>query len=60
MAGFLVATEDTTNNAVTSGRSNMFSKFIKIVIDIILVLVFFVVMSIIVNAVAATIFGREA
>jgi len=51
--------ENTTNNAVSSGRSNMFSKLTKIVIDVILSFVFFIVMSIIVNAVAAALFGKK-
>lgn len=37
----------------------MFSKSIKIVVDVILSFVFFIVMSIIVNSVAASIFGKK-
>jgi hypothetical protein len=59
VAGFLIATKLLLNNAVSSGRSFMVSKLIKIVIDAILTFVFFIVMSIIVNSTAASIFGKK-
>jgi hypothetical protein len=57
--GLFSCRENITNNAVSSGRSNMFSKVLKIVVDAVLSLMFLIVASILINAIASVIFGKK-